>query len=125
MRNGYLLSEAKILEFSITSSCFILIALCPISVLLLMQRLVFWLVVSTVGIPRYVQLGRKSCSICVVLEIPVASKLGTPRYFAPKPHVIRRHNLRLIISMVLLQNRIWESWNPTQLPKQPPSLDSG
>ena len=38
----------------------------------------------------------------MALEIPVASKLGTPRYFAPKPHAIGSHNLWLIISMVLL-----------------------
>ena len=40
----------------------------------------------------------------MALEIPVASKLGTPMYFAPKPHAIRNHNLWLIISMVLLKN---------------------
>ena len=57
------------------------------------------------------------------LEIPVDSKLGTPRFFAPRPHAIGSHNLWLIISMVLLQNCIGEPWNPAQLPKQPPSLD--
>ena len=62
--------------------------------------------------------------IRMALEIPVASKLGTPRYFVPKPHAIGSHNLWLIISiMVLLQNCIGEPWNPAQLPKQPPSLD--
>ena len=63
--------------------------------------------------------------IKMALEIPVASMLGTPRYFTPKPHAIGSHNLWLIISMVLLQNRIGEPWNPAQLPKQPPSLDGG
>ena len=58
----------------------------------------------------------------MALEIP---KLGTPRYFAPKPHAIGSHNLWLIISMVLLKNCIGEPWNPAQLPKQPPSLDGG
>ena len=61
----------------------------------------------------------------MALEIPMASKLGTPRYFAPKPQAIGSHNLWLIISMVLMKNCIGEPWNPAQLPKQPPSLDGG
>ena len=39
----------------------------------------------------------------MALKIPVASKLGTPRYFAPKPHAIWSHKLWLMISMVLLK----------------------
>ena len=46
-------------------------------------------------------------------------------YFAPKPHANGSHNFWLIISVVLLQNRMGEPWNPAQLPKQPPSMDSG
>ena len=61
----------------------------------------------------------------MALEIPVASKLGTSRYFVLKPHAIGSYNLWLIISMVLLKNCIGEPWNPAQLPKQPPSLDGG
>ena len=64
-------------------------------------------------------------TVRMALEIPVASKLRTTRYFGPKPHVIGSHNLWLIISMVLLKNCVGEPWNPAQLPKQPPSLDGG
>ena len=46
------------------------------------------------------------------LEIPVASKLGTPRYLAPKPHAIGSHNLWLIISMVLLQKLYRRTMEP-------------
>ena len=92
-----------------------------------MQGSVFWLLDTVVqcGVPIYVRLGGKSCSLSMALEIPVASKLGTPRNFVPKPHAIGSCNLWLIISMVLLENGIGEPWNPAQLPKQPPSLDGG
>ena len=105
---------------------FILIGYALQYLFLSMQGSVFWLLGTVVqcGVPIYVQLGGKGCSLSMVLEIPVASKLGTPRYFAPKPHAID-HNLWLIISMVLLRNCIGEPWNPAQLPKQPPSLDGG
>ena len=33
--------------------------------------------------------------VSLVLEIPVASKLGTPRYFTPKPHVITVADLEM------------------------------
>ena len=36
----------------------------------------------------------------MALEIPVASKLGTHRYFAPKPPVIRSNNLWLVIVII-------------------------
>ena len=92
-----------------------------------MQGSVLWLLGTVVqcGVPIYVRLGGKGCSLSMALEIPVASMLGTPRYFTHKPHAIGSHNLWLIISMVLLQNRIGEPWNPAQLPKKPPSLDGG
>ena len=126
MRNGHFLPGTQVFESSITSSYTIIHSyrLHPISALLSMQGSVFWLVVQC-GVPMYVRLGGKGCSLSMALEIPVASKLGTPRYFAPKPHAIGSHNLWLIISMVLLKNCIGEPWNPAQLPKQPPSLDGG
>ena len=71
----------------------------------LSQGPVFWLLGAVVqcGVPMYVQLGGKGCSLSMAIEIPLASKLGTSRYFIPMPHAIRSHNLWLIISMVLLQ----------------------
>ena len=126
MGNGHLLPGTQVLESSITSSCTIIYSyrLHPISALLSIQGSVFWLVVQC-GVPMYVRLGGKGyiAFLYMALEISVASKLGTPRYFAPKPHAIGSHNLWLIISMVLLKNSIGEPWNPAQLPKQPPSLD--
>ena len=126
MRNGHFLPGTQVLVSSITSSCTIIHSyrLHPISALLSMQGSVFWLVMQC-GVPMHVRLGGKGCSLPMALEIPVASKLGTPRYFAPKPHAIGSHNLWLIISMVLLKNCIREPWNPAQLPKQQPSLDGG
>ena len=123
MRNGHLLPGTQVLESSITSSCTIIHSyrLHPISALLSMQGTVFWLVVQC-GVPMYVRLGGKGYSLSMALEIPVASKLGTPRYFTPKPHAIGSHNLWLIISIVPLKNCIGEPWNPAQLPKQPPSV---
>ena len=87
VRNRYLLPGTQVLESSITSSCTIpnSYRLCPIS-FLSMQESVFWLLGTVVqcGVPIYVQLG----SFSMALEIPVASMLGTPRYFTPKPHAI-------------------------------------
>ena len=70
-----------------------------------MQGPVFWLLGTVVqcGVPMYVCLGGKGYSLSMALEIPVASKLGTSKYFTPKPHAIGSHNLWLIISIVLLQ----------------------
>ena len=48
----------------------------------------------------------------MALEIPVVSKLGTPRYFSPKTHVIGSHNLWLIMSMVLLQKLCRRTMEP-------------
>ena len=117
-RNGYLLSRTQALESSITSSYTILHSyrLCPFSVLLSMQGSVLWLLGTAVQC-GVVRLGVKGCSISMALEIPVASNLGTPRYFAPKPHAIGSHNLWLIISMVLLQNLYRRTIEPYTITK--------
>ena len=84
MRNRHLLPGTQVLESSITSSCTIIHSyrLHPISALLSMQGSVFWLVVQC-GIPMYVRLGEKGYSLSMALEIPVASKLGTPGIWPP------------------------------------------
>ena len=66
-----------------------------------MQESVFWLLGTVVqcGVPIYiyVRLGGKGCSLSMALEIPVASKLGTPQVFCPqascnwKPQFVADH----------------------------------
>ena len=94
----------------------------PISALLSMQESVFWLVVQC-GVPMYVRLGGKGCSLSMALEIPVASKLGTPRVFWPQascnwePQFVADH---INGPIEKLCRRTME---PCTTTKQPPSLD--
>ena len=120
MRNSYLVSGTQVLEPSITSSCTILHSyrLHPISVLLSMQGSVFWLLGTVVqcGVPLYVRLGG------IALEIPVASKLGTPCISSPSLMQLEATICGWSYQLSYCKNCIGEPCNPAQLlyPAQPP-----
>ena len=110
VRNRYVLPGTQVLESSKIMSSYTILhsyRLCPISFYQCKDQCSgYWV---QCGVPIYVRFGGKGI---MVLEIPLASKLGTPRHFAPKPHAIGSHNLWLIISMVLLQKLYRRTMEP-------------